>query len=41
MPFIYIYFGRSNIRTSKTWQLCVHNYFSKERYVQRVGEIAK
>ena len=37
----YIYFGSSNIRTSKTWQLCVHNYFSKERYVQRVGEIAK
>ena len=41
---ICVYFGSSNIRTSKTsktWPLCVHNYFSKERYAQRAGETAK
>jgi len=33
-----------NIHTSKTsttWPLCVHNYFTKERYAQRAGETTK
>ena len=38
---VYIYFGSSNIRTSKTWPLCVHNYFSTERYTQRADETTK
>jgi len=38
---VYIYFGSSNNRSSKTWPMCVHNYFSKERYAQCAGETAK